>query len=93
LFETINAVFEVEPIAKSGFVLPSVGLMESRAHGDVVPRPKFPVEPSKRKFETPELPKRTVVDAWRPPEKSAGDDVAAVMALKLLSHVNGLPVA
>ncbi|OGG60687.1 hypothetical protein A2765_03815 [Candidatus Kaiserbacteria bacterium RIFCSPHIGHO2_01_FULL_56_24] len=52
--------------------------------------PSLPLALSQRNWpDTPASPKRTVEEAWRPPEKSVGEEVAAVMAPKLLVKVKG----
>src|SRR3989344_5066292 len=63
---TENIVAVDEPIAKAGPEPIPSGLMESCAHGEVVPRPSLPVEESNRNPPTPALPKRTVEEAFSP---------------------------
>ena len=70
-----------ELMTKSVVGVPSVVVaakMENFAYGEVVPRPRFPVDPSNTKGEMPAFPKRTVDDAKSPPWSWSAVPVAEV---------------
>ena len=80
----------LEPIAKSVvLVSPFAPKTESLAKGEVVPIPTLPTLPSKKSGDTPALPKRTVEDAWNPPERRMGVPVELVTAPKFVVVVQG----
>ena len=62
---------------------------ERSAYGEVVPRPRFPVEELKMNCVPFALPKRTVLEACKPFVSSNVEEVAEVSRPKLSVGVNG----
>ena len=63
--------------------------MARLAHGEVVPRPRKPVELSNLNPCTPELPNQIVVEAWRPLVSNIAVPVELTVPPKLVVGVNG----
>src|SRR3989344_6639117 len=86
-FVTMKFVAVEEPMTNDGPEMP-FGFTESSAHGEVVPNPRFPTAPSKRKPETPAFPNRTVEDALSPLKSESAVEVALVFTPKFTVGVH-----
>ena len=67
MIDNISRVDETTANDATPVPSPEIGLIETSAHGEVVPSPRFPTAPSKKNGDIPEFPNRTVDEVYNPP--------------------------